>query len=527
MELEDDAAAEALVRETRKRIRGLRSFKQWLGSRGLRRTFCTKEELKLDVEKALNKWAAKHSEESEHSAAAQLEAAENGPPPIPLTYMKWLRRKCESVELLGLEAQESHPTRLSQVYVPALTPARRAETEPDASSDPREAREDRPEFELLLVRLGEESLYLPGDPGAGKSTFCRWLALVAASDTLPVHPIPDPEAYRETYPEGLRNRLPVFVPLRDFWQSLSLKRDTRHLDRRTLKDALGRWLENRAGAERVSGEDFLALLEAGRVLLILDGVDEVPVTDGPESNRVYPRACLLAALADGREDWIRAGNRLLITSRPYGLRAEDIRRLGLPEAPLSPLQEALQDLFIERWYAAADPERAREKATGLVEHLADRPDLNELKQNPMLLTALCVRYGEGRRLPQDRHDLYDKIVNNVLFHRYRGEDHERSAVRGRLAAVALGMHTGSGIQVRRSTPEAAVSLDEVERILGDYAELNPPRPRPVGPLPRGAETNCSPALASCSAEVRTRRVSIVHSAPRQTVSAHFLTHIRL
>lgn len=267
--LEDDEAPDALM-AIHKRIRGLRAFKQWLGSRGLRRTFRIKEELKLDVENALKEWAEKHSAENDHSAIAQPQAAKTGPPPIPRTYLKWLRRECESVELLGLEAQESHPTRLSQVYVPAITPARRAETEPEALSDPREAREDRREFELLLTRLGDDSLYVPGDPGAGKSTFCRWLALVAASDTLPVHPVPDPEAYRETYPEGLRNRLPVLVPLRDFWQFLSLERGTRHLDCRNLGNTLGRWLENRAGAERVSGEDFLALLEAGRVLLILD-----------------------------------------------------------------------------------------------------------------------------------------------------------------------------------------------------------------------------------------------------------------
>jgi hypothetical protein len=290
---------------------------------------------------------------------------------------------------------------------------------------------------------------------------------------VPAHPLPDPEAYRETYPEPLRDRLPVLVPLREFWQSLPLARGVPHLGRDALITALGGWLAQRTGAERMPSSTFAALLKAGRALLILDGVDEVPLTDGPEPRRTYPRACLLAALADGRATWTRAGNRLLVTSRPYGLRAEDMARLDLPEAPLSALEDELQALFIRRWYAAADPNRAEEKAQGLIDHLAERPDLAELKRNPMLLTALCVRYGEGRRLPQDQHDLYDKIVNNVLFNRYRGEDHERAAVRGRLAAIALGMHTGASIQLTRTTPEAAVSLDEVERILADYAELNP------------------------------------------------------
>ena len=37
MALEDDAAAEALIKATRQRIKGLKAFKQWLGARGLRR----------------------------------------------------------------------------------------------------------------------------------------------------------------------------------------------------------------------------------------------------------------------------------------------------------------------------------------------------------------------------------------------------------------------------------------------------------------------------------------------------------
>ena len=53
MEEDDDEKAAALMKETRRRIKSLKAFKQWLGSRGLRRTFRTQEELKLEVERAL------------------------------------------------------------------------------------------------------------------------------------------------------------------------------------------------------------------------------------------------------------------------------------------------------------------------------------------------------------------------------------------------------------------------------------------------------------------------------------------
>jgi hypothetical protein len=56
MEWDDDEEAEAQIKAIRKRIKQLKTFKQWLGSRGLRRTFKTKQELKLEVERALKAW---------------------------------------------------------------------------------------------------------------------------------------------------------------------------------------------------------------------------------------------------------------------------------------------------------------------------------------------------------------------------------------------------------------------------------------------------------------------------------------
>lgn len=85
----------------------------------------------------------------------------------------------------------------------------------------------------------------------------------------------------------------------------------------------------------------------------------------------------------------------MLTSRPYGLDDADRHSLNLPQAELGELPQPLQETFIRRWYAAADPPRAEEKASGLIAHLGGRPDLAELRANPMLLTALCVKYDEG------------------------------------------------------------------------------------------------------------------------------------
>ncbi|MBM4199881.1 MAG: hypothetical protein FJ189_01165 [Gammaproteobacteria bacterium] len=109
-----------------------------------------------------------------------------------------------------------------------------------------------------------------------------------------------------------------------------------------------------------------------------------------------------------------------------------------------------------------------DKSTGLLQQLSEREDLRELRQSPMLLTALCVKYDEGQRLPRDLYLLYHSLINQVLHSRYL-DTTDLPAVRRRLAAIALGMHTGDAVRQPRATPEPAVSYDEVERILADYA----------------------------------------------------------
>lgn len=232
-----------------------------------------------------------------------------------------------------------------------------------------------------------------------------------------------------------------------------------------LEASLAGWLDKTRPGE-LTGDVFRAELKAGRCLLILDGVDEVPESRGDD----LPRRNLLTGLADALPAWRKAGNWLLLTSRPYGLEADDQRRLGLPTAELADLPYPLLRLFVRRWFDAADPANAEAKADGLLTHLAQRDDLAEMRANPMLLTALCVKYDEGRRLPQDFYALYDAVVRQVLYKRCNTEN-ERDQARNRLAAIALGMHRGEAA-LPRETPEAEVTVEEVDRILATLAEVD-------------------------------------------------------
>ena len=83
---------------------------------------------------------------------------------------------------------------------------------------------------------------------------------------------------------------------------------------------------------------------------------------------------------------------------------------------------------------------------------------------------MCIVFDEGGRLPQDKHELYIRIVNTVLNSRYRDDVEGRERARYRLQAIAYGMHTGQGLGEARHTPEAEVSHHDLDRILREYLD---------------------------------------------------------
>jgi hypothetical protein len=122
---------------------------------------------------------------------------------------------------------------------------------------------------------------------------------------------------------------------------------------------------------------------------------------------------------------------------------------------------------VQRWFTTLQrPALADRLRTDLRDQ-----DLDDLTGNPLLLTALCVIYLDGRKLPEDTYTLYQRICTNVLHKRYEADSTEWERVRGRIEVIAHGMHTGDGLGQRRETPEATATRDEIERLLCAYANL--------------------------------------------------------
>jgi len=468
--IDEGNATPELLAEIQRNVERLGAFKKWVNSSGIRARFTNAEDLGWKISEALREWKHRH-----RKPVAQPPKQAHGPTQqrtFPPAYREWLQRQCADIELLGVRREQGQAVKLNHVYVPLITNL----SQEDSARGKRRQRSEREEAlhaedqpQLLLQHLDEHSLYVPGDPGTGKSTFCHWVAWLVSAGSLPTTEVAAPEGYVEPFPAALAPRLPLLVRLRDLWHYLPTDAGRDSLSQAELESVLSNWLET-SSPGGLDWADVTPHLQHGSALLIFDGVDEVPLRDGEGRAARYPRAMLLSGLTEAAATWQKQNNRVLITSRPYGIEDEQARRLPLLQAPIRELDTALQRLLVHRWFHILKDhsDEADETAAEMLHHLSERPELGQLTTNPMLLTAMCIIYDEGKRLPQDKHDLYERIVNNVLHNRYRNDPSELEMAREHLSVVAYGMHTGSGLGEARATPQAEASYKEIERIIQTY-----------------------------------------------------------
>ncbi|MCB5169920.1 NACHT domain-containing protein [Streptomyces bambusae] len=246
-----------------------------------------------------------------------------------------------------------------------------------------------------------ERVLLRGEAGSGKTTLVQWLAVRAAG------PVPTaPLAY-------LRDRIPYVLPLR------ALSRHGGRLPApRGFLAAAGSPL---AGSQPEGWET--RVLDSGRALVLVDGLDEVP-----EAERAEARDWLAGLIS------AYPGNRWLVTTRPAAVREDWLAEEGFSELTLSPMTAADVAGFIGRWHTAAATGRPEADAdlAGLETRLRDavrsKPDLGRLATNPLMCGLICALHRERRGfLPLGRHDLYAAALSMLLTRR----DRER-----RVASVA-------------------------------------------------------------------------------------------
>ncbi|WP_460072646.1 NACHT domain-containing protein [Streptomyces sp. YKOK-I1] len=280
---------------------------------------------------------------------------------------------------------------------------------------------------------GHERVLLRGAAGSGKTTLVQWLAVTTARQQQ----LPALLAH-------LLGRVPFVLPLRTLTRNgAELPMPAEFLSRVSCPlTAPSGW------ADRV--------LQSGRGLLLVDGIDEVP-----EPERARARGWLTELTA------AYPGNLWLVTSRPSAVRADWLAHEGFTEFALTPMRPIDIALFVRRWHASvgADPDQAE----SLIGSIRMQGDLQRLATNPLMCGLICALYDERRGfLPRGRKGLYEAALSMLLERR----DRERNVYGngglelGEETAVELLQHLAYWL-IRNGRSEMARkdAVEQIRRIL--------------------------------------------------------------
>ncbi len=296
-------------------------------------------------------------------------------------------------------------------------------------------------------------IFLLGVPGQGKSTLGQYLSQVHRAGILPAGELAGrrPPAAAVADP-----KLPLRVDLADYASWLSghdpfgeddLRKPPRRRKKsqRSLELFLADFCSAYSGGRQVSVEDVQSLLARYPVLLVLDGLDEVP---DPGLRAIVVEEINVAAARMGASGSTRRFQ-VLVTARPNASGLAEPDQELFQTLRLEPLTAALQGEFISKWCDVNDIHgRARRdiRRTFLSRTAVDQ--VAQLADNPMQLTILLFLINrKGDAVPTSLTPLYSDYMTTLLDREVARKQIEREQVpRIHEITAFLGWHMHAGVE---------------------------------------------------------------------------------
>ncbi|MEO1209551.1 MAG: HEAT repeat domain-containing protein, partial [Cyanobacteria bacterium J06638_20] len=273
----------------------------------------------------------------------------------------------------------------------------------------------------LLPQSRSHRCVLLGAPGSGKTTLMSYFA-VALSTGEGVDGL------------GLNaHYLPILVRIRDWIQSAQ----------NGLLDYIRAFATEKLSVKDFPDGFFEHWLEAGKALILLDGLDEV--ANEARRDEVVNQIEVFLQAQSYRD------NPAIITSRPAGYKQAYFRTEEFPHYDLLPFDQPKIDTFIQNWYDNRFRDRAesQRRQKTLKKALSERDRIQVLAKNPLLLTIIALIHRYEAYLPRDRHQLYNRAVETLLTNWDAGKDIDyqwplqhlkRDAVRRVMEQLAYWIH---------------------------------------------------------------------------------------
>ncbi|MEM1309285.1 MAG: HEAT repeat domain-containing protein [Cyanobacteria bacterium P01_H01_bin.153] len=278
----------------------------------------------------------------------------------------------------------------------------------------------------LLKQSKFHRCVLLGAPGSGKTTLMSYFAVALAT--------------KENV-EGLGvddSYLPIVVRIRDWVQS----------DQTSLLDYIRAFATDKLAVKALPEGFFEHWLEAGKALILLDGLDEV-ANEARRDDVVNQIEVFL-------QGQLYRDNPAIITSRPAGYKQAYFRTEEFPHYDLLPFDQPKIDAFIQNWYdnRFQDQAESQRRQQTLKKALSERDRIQMLAKNPLLLTIIALIHRYEAYLPRDRHQLYNRAVETLLTNWDAGKDIDytwplqylkRDAVRRVMEQLAYWIHSEGSV----------------------------------------------------------------------------------
>ncbi|NEQ70611.1 MAG: NACHT domain-containing protein [Symploca sp. SIO2D2] len=283
----------------------------------------------------------------------------------------------------------------------------------------------------LEVLTKNTNLMVVGKPGSGKTTYLQQVVTECNEGNIQAH------------------RIPVLIKLREFVK-----------DGRKFAYSLKRYLEQ---YWRLSDAETQLLLEQGRALVLLDGLDEVTGKDGNKIDqeikqfaRTYPQV------------------QIIVTCRTQSFTGEmNWKSLRFQFVEVDNFNELQVRKFAEHWFKTVIGDESLGLAKGQeflrLLFLEENKPIRELAITPILLSLTCAVFHQKGKFYSKRSKLYEEGLELLLENWDKSREIERDEIYRDLS-VERKLELLSHLAVKKFEQEQYV-LFEQEEIEGYIAEL--------------------------------------------------------
>ncbi|UCH92496.1 MAG: NACHT domain-containing protein [Candidatus Aminicenantes bacterium] len=251
---------------------------------------------------------------------------------------------------------------------------------------------DASEITTLQAILNKSNrVVVLGDPGAGKSTLAKYLALLHSQK------LENNKAFHK------EDKVPFIIPIREF-----VRLQQERSEPFNFIDYLKHISEANYSFNNMDEDFFISQLGLGKAIVLFDGLDEV----ASEAGRIR--------IAQNIQQFARSYPDTLIwvTSRIVGYTVDvKLDPRVFDHYYLAPVKLDQAREFIKKWYEIQIPKEKTlrvDRIHSLCNAVEENPGVQRLKTNPLLLTLMTLVHQFEGTLPDDRAKLYEKCIELLL-----------------------------------------------------------------------------------------------------------------